>query len=42
LNRADGSVAWELDLGGPIELPPAYADGRLYVRTADGRLHAVD
>ena len=42
LNRADGAPVWTLDLGEPVELPPAYAEGRLYVRTADGRLHAVE
>ena len=42
LNRSDGTVVWKLDLGAPVELPVAFADGRLFIRTNDGMLHAVD
>ena len=41
LDRANGSSVWQLSLEAPIEVSPVYAEGSLYVRTTDGRLHAV-
>jgi outer membrane protein assembly factor BamB len=38
--RADGSVAWELQGGGPYG-PPAIAGDTVYVGSADGRLYAI-
>ncbi|HIM49070.1 MAG TPA: hypothetical protein EYM32_09410, partial [Dehalococcoidia bacterium] len=29
-------------LGAPIEVSPVFAQGRFYVRTSDGRLHAIE
>ena len=42
LNRADGSERWRLQLTAPVRISPIYAEGRLLVRTEDGRLHAVE
>jgi outer membrane protein assembly factor BamB len=42
LDRSSGQAAWRLSLGAPIEVSPVFAADRLYVRTADGRLHAIE
>ena len=42
LDRAHGALVWKLAFGGPIHAPPVFAGGRLYVRTNDGRLHAIE
>ena len=41
LDRHSGDVIWQLSLGAPIEVAPAFAQGRFYVRTSDGQLHAI-
>ena len=42
LDRSNGKLFWRLSLDAPIEVSPVFAQGRLYVRTSDGRLHAID
>ena len=42
LDRHDGTELWRLQLSDEIRISPVYAEGRLWVRTQDGRLHAVD
>ncbi len=42
LNRSDGAERWRIRLSAPVRVNPVYAEGRLLVRTEDGRLHAVD
>jgi outer membrane protein assembly factor BamB len=42
LERATGRLAWQLDLDSPIAAPLVYGADRLYVRTADGWLHAIE
>ncbi len=39
---ADGSCAWEFVTGGPIRVPPAGADGRVFVGSDDGWLYCLD
>jgi len=41
LDRHTGRELWNLDLKSPILLSPAFADGKLFVRTADGRFNAI-
>lgn len=41
LNRETGTEVWSLDLGAPIMLASALAEGKLIVRTEDGRIHAI-
>jgi outer membrane protein assembly factor BamB len=41
LDRHSGREIWNLDLGSPIKLPPAFAEGKLFVRTDDGRMNAI-
>jgi len=38
----EDAATWTHDLGGPVGLPPALADGTLYVGRKDGRLVALD
>jgi outer membrane protein assembly factor BamB len=38
--RSDGQLAWKAYTAGPIYFPPAVADDRLYVGSADGRVYA--
>jgi outer membrane protein assembly factor BamB len=42
LDRAQGELLWKLPVGEPIHATPVFASGRLYVRTSDGRLHAIE
>jgi outer membrane protein assembly factor BamB len=41
LDRHTGREVWKLDMGSPITLTPAFAEGKLFVRTADGRMSAI-
>ena len=41
LNRHTGQEIWNLSLGSPVMLSPALAEGKLFVRTEDGRIHAI-
>ncbi len=41
LDRTSGKVLWQISLGAPIEVAPVFAEGRFYVRTGDGKLHAI-
>lgn len=38
----DGSLVWKAFTAGPVYYPPAVADGRLYVGSADGRVYALE
>ena len=42
LERTSGKVVWQVSLDAPIEVSPVFAEGRFYVRTTDGRLHAIE
>ena len=42
LDRNTGQVIWQVSLGAPIEVSPVFAQGRFFVRTTDGRLHAIE
>ena len=42
LDRSDGSERWSIQLTAAVRTDPVYAGGRLFVRTEDGRLHAID
>ena len=42
LRRSDGDLVWKLPLEAPADISPVYADGRFYVRTNDGALHAIE
>ena len=42
LDRTSGKVLWQVSLDAPIEVAPVFAEGRFYVRTTDGRLHAIE
>jgi outer membrane protein assembly factor BamB len=42
LDRFHGELAWKLALGDAIHATPVVASGRLYVRTKNGRLHAIE
>ena len=42
INRQSGQELWKVSLGSPIELAQALADGKLFVRTDDGRIHAIE
>jgi len=42
LDRNTGQVIWRVSLGAPIEVSPVFAQGRFFVRTTDGRLHAIE
>ena len=37
-----GKTLWTVPTGGPIYYPPALAEGRLYVGSADGRVYALE
>ncbi|NOX53676.1 MAG: PQQ-binding-like beta-propeller repeat protein [Planctomycetes bacterium] len=39
---ADGKLRWKAYTGGPIYYPPAFADGRVFVGSADGRVYAFE
>ncbi len=39
---AGGRLVWKAYAGGPIYFPPAIEDGRLFVGSADGRVHAFE
>lgn len=39
---ASGAEAWRAYTGGPVYFPPAVALGRVYVGSADGRVHAFE
>jgi outer membrane protein assembly factor BamB len=41
LDRTSGKVLWQISLAPPIEVAPVFAEGRFYVRTGDGKLHAI-
>ncbi len=41
VDRRTGQELWNLSLGSPITLAQALADGKLFVRTDDGRVHAI-
>jgi len=41
LDRHAGTQIWKLDLGAPISLDIALADGKLIVRTDDGNIHSI-
>ena len=42
LDRKTGQVIWQVSLGAPIAVSPVFAQGRFFVRTTDGRLHAIE
>ena len=42
LDRNSGNVEWQMSLDASMEAAPVFAEGRLYVRTGDGRLHAIE
>jgi outer membrane protein assembly factor BamB len=42
LDRAHGALRWQLAVHAPIQATPVFASGRLYVRTSDGQLHAIE
>lgn len=42
LDRNTGQVIWQVSLGAPIAVSPVFAQGRFFVRTTDGRLHAIE
>ena len=42
LDRSRGELIWRLPLESAIDISPVFAGGRLYVRTNDGRLHAIE
>jgi eukaryotic-like serine/threonine-protein kinase len=42
LDRSNGELVWKLAFGAPIHATPVFASGRLYIRTGDGRLHAIE
>ena len=42
LERTEGKLLWKLELEAPISSEPVYAAGLLYLRTENGRLHAVE
>ncbi len=37
-----GKLKWKAYTGGPVYFPPAVEDGRLFVGSADGRVHAFE
>ncbi len=39
--HADGTTAWTAYTGGPVYYPPTISNDRLYVGSADGRVHAM-
>jgi len=39
---SDGKVKWQARTGGAIFFPPAVAEGRVYVGSADGRVYAYE
>ncbi len=39
---ARGRLKWKAYAGGPVYFPPAVEDGRLFVGSADGRVHAFE
>ena len=41
LDRSSGELVWQISLGAPIETAPAFAQGRIYIRTSAGQLHAI-
>ena len=41
LDRHSGQELWSLSLGSPVMLAPSLAEGKLFVRTEDGRIHAI-
>ena len=41
IGRNFGDVVWQRKMGAAVEVSPVFAAGRLYVRTADGRLHSI-
>ena len=42
LDRSNGEQIWQLRLGAAIDISPVFADSRLYVRTSDGLVHAIE
>jgi outer membrane protein assembly factor BamB len=42
LDRRDGQVRWQTDMGSPIVTRPALIDGRLYVVASGGRVGCLD
>jgi eukaryotic-like serine/threonine-protein kinase len=42
LDRFSGRLVWKLAFGEPIHATPVFASGRLYIRTRDGQLHAIE
>jgi len=42
LDRRTGEELWHLSLGSPIVLAQSLAEGKLFVRTEDGRIHAIE
>ena len=42
LERAHGALLWKLPFAASIHATPVFASGRLYVRTSEGWLHAVE
>jgi outer membrane protein assembly factor BamB len=41
LDRMEGKLLWNLQLGENITVGPVYAAGLMFLRTEDGKLHAV-
>ena len=37
-----GALLWQRSMGAPVGVAPIFADGRIYVHTGDGRLHAIE
>lgn len=42
LDRFEGRLLWKVSLGAPIKVSPVLGAELLFVRTADGRLHALE
>jgi len=42
LDRSEGKPLWNLQLEAPVTVGPVYAAGLMYLRTEDGKLHAVE
>jgi len=42
LDRHTGTLIWKLPLRSPVKAGPVYGAGRIFIRTTDGWLHAIE